>query len=948
MAGIQIASGQRRYVYRFGGGVADGMRFGPVNRRNLLGGKGLSLCEMAYLSRKAMEQGIPLRVPPGFTISTEAAVYYMEHKKLPPGLNDQVEQGMKFIQSVTGRVFGSTTNPQVVAVRSGARQSMPGMMDTYLSIGLNSEIMPGLSGNIGPWTAADCLALNVKSFGTILFEIGEAPFRAAINAVKKKEGLSLDPITDKDISVDGIVNGIIPAFKKIIEDSGNAWPSVPAEQLWTAIQSVFDSWSAPTATTYRKLNNIPHHWGTAVNVQAMVFGNIPKMGNAVSGTGVMITRDNTHGKNVEEISFLPNFPGEAVVSGLFSVFGRSDFVGMVSRRTSRDVFRAGKFIEDFIGDVGDVEFTIQAERNQRGAFVEVPWFLQNRPAKRTPAADVAFKVAYAKEGRMSRMEAVEAISPETIAMLLVKQVDKDAQATVIAEADAATMGAEYGRVVFTPEDSVEMARRAHEEAARTGEPVEEIGLPALMRKNTTTEDYFGMQPAIAIGTEEGSAGCHAAIVCKGENKVGLFSMNVKIDHEKKQMTLSDGSVVKEGEWITVDANESRILKGKVPLVLPQGLTPAADTLLKWADSFATMGVRANADTPEQMAVARNYGAKGVGLLRIEHWIQSGSEEAKALFQQWVMEADKSKKLEILAGLKALLKPSLKESLRVMAPYPVTVRLLDPPLHEFLPVTREIIEKLAVLKSKKVQDNAEINRLEAELSAIESHHEANPMLGDRGVRLGIAYPELTEMQAEAIYEAQAELIGEGVNAKAEVMVPVVSLVLELEHQKKILRNTHRQVIGNYGLSIYKMPEVTGTMIELPAAALASAELARHAKFFSFGTNDKTQTTYGFSRDDLAPRLTQYQEAGILDRDPFSVLMPGVEELMQISIERGRSVKPNLKIGICGEHGRDPESIRIAHRLGLSYVSPSGIGIPIARLVAAQAAIADIKAKEETEK
>lgn len=894
-----VVTSPAKLVYRFGGGLSEGYSLGnATNMTNVLGGKGKSLQDYA-------QQG--LNVPPGFTITAEVGANWLKEGRVPPELAAQIIEGMAHTEAVTGRNFGSSEDPLLVSVRSGGRVSMPGMMDTVLNLGLNEETAEGLARMFNDRQFAfDSYRRFVESFGKVVLEIEGKLFRAQLDLVKRDEGLEIHPDTDGKLRTEAIESQLLPAFFELVAGQGNQFPQTPQEQLDQAIEAVFKSWTSDKAVAYRASRpEIKDDWGTAVNVQAMVYGNLPD-----SGTGVMMTRNDSNGHHTPEVSFRERGQGEEVVSGSHSTMYLSQFK-RVMPAAAAEVVRVGKEQEALGRDMQDMEFTVE-----KG----IVWWLQKRVGKRTARAAIKIAVDMANEGLITKEEAVLRISPEQLLQLLAAQVDPDADVEIIGKAAAASLGAVSGQLVFNSKDSIALAAQG--------------GKPILTRVETSTDDYPGMAPAAGILTQEGSEGCHAAIVCKSEGKVGLFSLNGTVDEANEQVILNDGTILKKGDTVTLDANNKILIRGEAPLVPPKGLTPAAKTLLSWADKFARLKVRTNADTPAQMEYAKNLGAKGVGLKRIEHWIQEDAELRK-LFKEYILLKSPQAKERRLLAIRRKLKRNIKDELRIMKGKPFVIRLLDPPIHEFLPRPEAIYEQL--LSGRRTKRNL--------LDRVKQFGEANPMLGHRGVRLGITNPELTRMQAGAIYEAAAELIKEeNLVVKPEIMIPVVSLKSEIDEQQPLIEEEYQKVLAQFGLTPRRLKGIVGTMIELPAAAIAADQLASVARFFSFGTNDLTQTTFGFSRDDVAKLLGLYREKGLIDRDPFQTLMPEVVTLMEMAIKLGRGVNPDLEIGICGEHGRDPESIRIAHRIGLDYVSPSREGVAVARLVAAQAALEDALAAE----
>ncbi|MDT7543133.1 MAG: pyruvate, orthophosphate dikinase [Acidobacteriota bacterium] len=891
----------RKWVYLFAEG--DGQD------KNLLGGKGAGLCEMTHA-------GLP--VPPGLVVTTEACKeYYREDKQFPEGMWEQVVEGLKRIEEQTGRRFGDAQNPLLVSVRSGAPFSMPGMMDTVLNLGLNEETVQGLAAQTGDIRfALDAYRRFTSLFGEIVIGIAHEKFERVLDRYKAQT----EGGRDTDLSP-AQLREIIAAEKQIIvaERRGTAIPEDPYEQLRVAVAAVFNSWMGRRAVDYRRVNRIASDLGTAVNVQAMVFGNM----GAHSGTGVAFTRDPSTGEKKLYGEYLLNAQGEDVVAGT-----RTPQPITQLRDELPEVYEQfdsiTKLLETHYGDMQDVEFTIE-----RGKL----WMLQTRTGKRTGAAAVRVAVDMVREGLIDRATAVRRVTPEQLDQLLHPTVEAKTDAEVIARGLPASPGAAQGRVVFDPDEA--------EELAKGGEKV------ILVRQETSPDDFHGMVAAQAIVTARGGLTSHAAVVARGMGKCCVCgASDLNIDYGQQQFSVG-GVVVPKGEWITVDGSTGRVFLGRVPTVQPV-LGEDFHELMTWADEFRVLRVRANADTPHDAEVARDFGAEGIGLCRTEHMFFG--DERLALMREMILSEGVGAREKALAKLLPLQRRDFVGIFRAMAGLPVTVRLLDPPLHEFLPNHEELLGELSELKMT-LQHAASIGEMDRVLDEIvekrrllqqvERIRENNPMLGHRGCRLGLIYPEVTRMQARAIFEAACEAQGAGVIVKPEIMVPLVSTAAELEHQSKLIREVAQDVMGEHGTTV----EFTvGTMIELPRAALLADKIAEFADFFSFGTNDLTQTTFGLSRDDSGRFLSKYVETKILPDDPFQVLdREGVGQLVRIGTERGRSVKPKLKVGICGEHGGEPRSIAFCHETGLDYVSCSPFRVPVARLAAAQAALEEGGAK-----
>jgi pyruvate,orthophosphate dikinase len=911
----------KKYVYLFANGRAEG----NGQMKDLLGGKGAGLAEMT-------NAGLP--VPPGFTITTEACnAYYAAGRVFPEGLWEQALAALTEIEKATGKKFGDETNPLLVSVRSGAKFSMPGMMDTVLNLGLNDRTVLGLAAlTSNDRFAYDAYRRFIQMFGKIVLGVEGELFEAELTKLKKRLGAK----QDTDLQAEALKR-LCEQFKKIIRrQTGSDFPQDPYAQLEAAIKAVFDSWNGDRAVAYRRREKIPDDLGTAVNVVTMVFGN---MGED-SGTGVAFTRNPATGQKELFGDYLPNAQGEDVVAGIRTPIPLKELQARMPHLYKQLLEVADK-LERHYRDMQDMEFTIE-----RGRL----WMLQTRSGKRTGQAAVRIAVDMVREGLIDEPTAVLRVPPEDLAQLLHKTVDPKADVKVLTGGINASPGAASGRVVFTPREAEEWASR--------GEPV------ILVRRETSPEDVRGMSAAQAILTSTGGATSHAAVVARGWGKPCVVGAGeITINYERNEFSVN-GFRIKRGDWITVDGTTGRVIYGRAPLVDPQ-LGEEFHQLMKWADNYRRLRVRANADTPEDARLARNFGAEGIGLCRTEHMFFKGDridhfrrmilgsleykriEREVAALEAELKRATSSKRRQLKSQL-ARLKKDMREPkrlyrgglerllklqrgdfegiFRAMDGLPVTVRTLDPPLHEFLPQdeksARELARKLRV-SPKRLREK------------IESLHEANPMLGHRGCRLGIVFPEITQMQARAIFEAAAKVQKQGIKVIPEIMIPLVSDVEELRLQASIVRSVAEDVMKQTG---QKIDYLVGTMIELPRAALLADSIAEIAEFFSFGTNDLTQTTYGISRDDAGKFLPFYLERRIFKEDPFQVLdQDGVGQLVKLGTERGRSTRADLKVGICGEHGGEPSSVAFCHRAGLDYVSCSPYRIPIARLAAAQAAL-----------
>ena len=885
-----------KYVYFFGNGVAEGRG----DMKNLLGGKGANLAEMTSI-------GLP--VPAGFTISTEVCTeFYKNDRNYPAGLKDEVVANLARIEAMMGKTFGDATNPLLVSVRSGARASMPGMMDTVLNLGLNDRTVQGIIAQSGdPRFAYDAYRRFVQMYSDVVMGLHKEELDHLMEQMKEQKGVHLDT----ELTADDLKQ-LVALFKhKVRESLGVEFPNDPQEQLWGAIGAVFGSWMNPRAITYRKLNNIPAEWGTAVNVQSMVFGN---MGNDCA-TGVAFTRDPSTGENYFYGEYLVNAQGEDVVAGIRTPqpinkakHKPGDLPAMedVLPDCYQQLVQIRAILEKHYKDMQDIEFTI--EKHQL-------YMLQTRNGKRTARAAVKIAVDMVHEGLISQHEAVMRVAPEQLDQLLHPSLDPKAPRQVIAKGLPASPGAASGQVVFSANEA--------EEAAKIGLKV------VLVRVETSPEDIHGMHAAQGILTARGGMTSHAAVVARGMGKCCVAGCgDIKVDYANQQFTARNGQVVKKGDVITLDGSSGEVMMGQVPTVKPE-LTGDFGQLMGWVDGIRRLRVRTNADTPHDSQVARDFGAEGIGLCRTEHMFFEG--ERIMAVREMILAADLEGRQKALAKILPMQKGDFLGIFRVMKGLPVTIRLLDPPLHEFLPHTDAELEELS----------REIHVPAATLKAkVEALHEFNPMLGHRGCRLAITFPEIYDMQVQAIMEAACELIkNEGYEIVPEIMIPLVGEVKELAVLRRNAMRVADAVIAEYGV---KVKYLIGTMIELPRAALTADAIAREAEFFSFGTNDLTQTTYGLSRDDAGKFLPFYVEQELYPNDPFVALdQAGVGMLVKMGCEKGRATRPDLKLGICGEHGGEASSVKFCHRIGLDYVSCSPFRVPIARLAAAQAVLEEQK-------
>jgi pyruvate,orthophosphate dikinase len=882
-----------QWVYGFGGGSADG----DASMKNLLGGKGANLAEMSSL-------GLP--VPPGFTITTEACVhYYSNGQNYPDGLHDQVAAGLAKVETVVGKTFGDASNPLLVSVRSGARASMPGMMDTVLNLGLNDETVEGLAKLSGDRRFAfDSYRRFITMYSNVVLGLSHDDFEEVLDDHKDRLGVTVD--TDLKASD---WEKVVAEYKTVVErELGQPFPQDPHEQLWGAVSAVFASWMNDRAKFYRRMHDIPESWGTAVNIQSMVFGNMGE----TSATGVAFTRNPSTGEARLYGEFLINAQGEDVVAGIrtpqsLTRYGREEMgeTAPSMEEAMPEVF--GQFV-DVVGkleshyrDMQDIEFTVEQGRL---------WMLQTRNGKRTAKSALKVAVDLAAEGVITQEEAISRVEPSALDQLLHPTLDPDAARTVVAAGLPASPGAATGKICFDADEA--------ERLNQLGDAV------ILVREETSPEDIHGMHAARGIVTARGGMTSHAAVVARGMGRPCVSGAGeVSID-EKAQTFTARGRTFKAGEIITIDGSKGEVLDGAVDMIEPE-LTGDFQTLMAWADQVRRLRVRANAETPLDARTARSFGAEGIGLCRTEHMF---FDEARiAAVREMILADDEAGRRTALAKIEPFQKSDFVELFTIMAGLPVTVRLLDPPLHEFIPHTDEDIDALAATSGI---DAAKLKRRAREL------HETNPMLGHRGCRLGVAYPEIYEMQVRAILEAALEVKKTAAEAPIpEIMHPLVALGLEMKYLRELTDRVARDVFEKAG---DRVDYLVGTMIELPRAALRAGDLAEYAEFFSFGTNDLTQTTFGISRDDSGRFLQAYMDKGIFETDPFVRLdREGVGDLIRIAAERGGAVRPDIKMGICGEHGGDPASIAFCEDVGLAYVSCSPYRVPIARLAAAQAAL-----------
>ncbi len=898
------SSAAKRWVYRFSAGGADG----SADMRNLLGGKGANLAEMANL-------GLP--VPPGFTITTEMCLaYYDNGKTFPPELRTQVAEALDGVGKLVGATFGDADNPLLVSVRSGSRASMPGMMDTVLNLGLNDVTVQGLARKAGDKRFAyDSYRRFIQMYSNVVLGVDHHVFEEILESYKHSVGVDLDT----GLSADDWEK-IVGEYRQAVEQHiGRSFPQDPHEQLWGAIGAVFDSWYNARAITYRRLHGLPDDWGTAVNVQAMVFGNRGE----TSATGVAFTRNPSTGEKRLYGEFLVNAQGEDVVAGIRTPQNLTEAARLEANDTKPslealmpEVFAELRAIYEKLEaryrDMQDIEFTIQEGRL---------WMLQTRNGKRTGKAGLKIAADMVAEGLITRDEAIMRIDPAQLDQLLHPTLDPAADKRVLTSGLPASPGAATGEVVFDPDKAEKLKNDGH--------------TVILVRVETSPEDIHGMHAAAGILTARGGMTSHAAVVARGMGRPCVSGAGaIRIDYKGGTMAIGD-TILNEGEVITIDGSTGQVILGTVPMRQPE-LSGDFAALMEWADAARRMQVRANADTPHDSQVARNFGAEGIGLCRTEHMFFD--KDRILAVREMILAADEAGRRTALAKILPMQRNDFIELFEIMGGLPVTVRLLDPPLHEFLPHKDEDISEVARALG------ADEGKIRHRLAQLE---EFNPMLGHRGCRLGITFPEIPEMQARAIFEAAIEASRRtGQPVEPEVMIPLVAVKAEFDLIKERIDKVAKDVFAEKGASvIYQV----GTMIELPRAALRAGELAKGAEFFSFGTNDLTQTTFGLSRDDAASFLAEYVSKGVIETDPFvSIDQDGVGELVAIAAERGRATRPAIKLGICGEHGGDPDSIGFCERVGLDYVSCSPFRVPVARLAAAQATLATRAGGKEKEK
>jgi pyruvate,orthophosphate dikinase len=908
-----------KYVYAFGGGTADG----DGTMKDILGGKGAGLAEMS-------RAGVP--VPPGFTISTQVCnIFFERGGELPPEIEEEIQQHLRQLEERMGQKLGDPENPLLVSVRSGAKFSMPGMMDTILNLGLNDETVKGLEAKTNnPRFAYDCYRRFIQMFGNVVLGIPKEEFEKIFEARKKKVKARYDTdLTAEDLKA------IIAEYKKLVEKkTGKPFPQDAHEQLRMARNAVFRSWFNPRAQHYRRMNKIPDDLGTAVNVQAMVFGNMGE----TSGTGVGFTRNPATGEKEFYGEFLPNAQGEDVVAGIRTPRPIKELETLMP-----DVYNQLReitaMLERHYRDMQDFEFTIQEGKL---------YMLQTRNGKRTGQAAVRIAVDMVEEGLITKEEAIMRVDPQQLDQLLHPMIAPESRKTLqkIAEGLPASPGAAVGRIVFTADDAVAQAKK---------------GPVILVRSETVPDDIHGMEVAKGILTSRGGMTSHAAVVARGMGTPCVAGAGaLEINEHKKEMSVRVGDrtiTLKEGDWISLDGSTGEVFAGQAKTVDPDPTSGVLAKFMSWADEFrGSFGVRANADIPRDAEVARRFGAEGIGLCRTEHMFFAPDRIPH--MQAMIMARDEKERRKALNKLLPMQRKDFIGLFKVMNGYPVVIRTLDPPLHEFLPKREQIMVDLARLPHADMKTKREMaERYGVKVSELKKHlpellkrveelHEFNPMLGLRGCRLGITNPEITEMQARAIFEAAAECHKQGIKVIPEVMIPLVGSVAELVHQKEIVVRVAQEVLAKHGIT--DLNYMVGTMIEVPRAALTADQIAQEAEFFSFGTNDLTQMTLGISRDDYVKFSKVYEDKKIFKSDPFAVLdQEGVGKLVEMGVKLGRQTRPELEVGICGEHGGEPSSVEFCYRVGMNYVSCSPYRVPIARLAAAQAAIAAKAAEAKAE-
>ncbi len=881
-----------KYVYFFGDGKAEG----KGDMKNLLGGKGANLAEMTSI-------GLP--VPAGFTLTTEVCTeFYKNNRQYPAELKGQVTEKLREVEALMGKKFGDPKNPLLVSVRSGARASMPGMMDTVLNLGLNDQTVQGIIEQSGdPRFAYDSYRRFIQMYSNVVLNLDGDILEHILEKKKEKRGVHLDT----DLTADDLKEMVLQFKQTVREELGSDFPDDPEEQLWGAIGAVFGSWMNPRACTYRKLNNIPAEWGTAVNVQSMVYGN---MGDDCA-TGVAFTRNPSTGENVFFGEFLVNAQGEDVVAGIRTPqpINKAGADGSclpsmeeVMPECYGQLMKIQQILEKHYRDMQDIEFTIEKDKL---------YMLQTRNGKRTASAAVKIAVDMVKEGLITTQEAVLRVAPEQLDQLLHPSLDPTAPKNVMAKGLPASPGAACGEVVFSADEA--------EAAAKLGLKV------ILVRIETSPEDIHGMHAAQGILTARGGMTSHAAVVARGMGKCCVAGCgDINVSYKDQKFVAKGGLVIQKGDVITLDGSTGEVMRGEIPTVQPE-LTGDFGELMEWVDGIRRLKVRTNADTPHDAKVARDFGAEGIGLCRTEHMFFE-ADRIMAV-REMILADDLEGRKKALAKILPMQKGDFLGLFREMKGLPVTIRLLDPPLHEFLPQEDKDIDELAQVMGVSAQ---------ALKDKVHFLHEFNPMLGHRGCRLGITFPEIYDMQVQAIMEAACELVNnEGFSIVPEIMIPLVGEVKELAILKENAIRVADEVVGKFGV---KVEYLIGTMIELPRAALTADEIAKEAEFFSFGTNDLTQTTYGLSRDDAGKFLPYYIERELYPNDPFVAIdQAGVGQLVKMGCEKGRATRPEIKLGICGEHGGEPSSVIFCHQIGLDYVSCSPFRVPIARLAAAHAVL-----------